>query len=54
LFGQIVAGSGRKSGFAQAALAAEHQVATLGMFFEKSGERNGPPPVKLSAISYQL
>jgi hypothetical protein len=34
LFGQIVAGRGRKGGLAQAALAAEHQVAPLGMLFE--------------------
>ena len=41
LLGQVVAGGGRKGGLAEPALAAEHQVAALGMGFEEFCERNG-------------
>ena len=34
LLGQVVAGGGREGGLAQAALAAEHDVAAVGMLFE--------------------
>jgi len=54
LLGQMVAGRGGKRGLPQAALAPEHQVAALRMSLEQFCQRNGSPPVKLSAISGQL